>query len=178
MKKLIQLSPLVVILVLVGGFLLLGGLVKPEAPSQPIMFDHWLHVTKSDCEQPENCPQLNCTDCHENADKSSHATIPNVSLCMGCHQVIKADSPEIQKVRGYYERGEQPPWARVYWFARSADVFFTHKPHIRANLDCAECHGQMGQMHRVRREVNQDMGWCVSCHRTRGVSVDCYICHR
>jgi len=97
---------------------------------------------------------------------------------MACHESIKTDSPEIQKLAAYSERKEQPPWKRVYWIPSSADVFFTHKPHIRANVDCVTCHGQIGQMHQVKREVNQDMGWCVACHRAQRVSVDCYVCHR
>src|SRR5262245_6325769 len=178
MKRVMQMVPVSVLRILIGGFMLLDGPAKTDAPEQPIAYDHWIHVTKADCEEPELCPQLKCTDCHENADKSSHATIPNVSKCMGCHQVIKTDSPEIQKLADYYDRGEQPPWKRVYWIPKSADVFFTHKPHVQANVACTTCHGQIGQMHQVKREVDQDMGWCVSCHRSQGVSIDCYICHR
>jgi len=172
MKRLMQMVPAVVLVILIGGFLLLAGPPKSAAPEQPIAYDHWIHVTK-----PEG-PQLECTFCHENADKSSHATIPNISTCMACHESIKTDSPEIQKLAAYSERKEQPPWKRVYWIPSSADVFFTHKPHIRANVDCVTCHGQIGQMHQVKREVNQDMGWCVACHRAQRVSVDCYVCHR
>jgi len=172
MKRVMQMVPVAVLLILIGGFLLLDGAARPEAPEQPIAYDHWIHVTRSDG------PQLECTFCHENADKSSHATIPNVSKCMECHQVIAAEKPEIQKLAGYFDRGEQPPWVRVYWIQKSADVFFTHKPHVQANVACTTCHGQIGQMHQVKREVDQDMGWCVSCHRAQGVSVDCYICHR
>jgi hypothetical protein len=178
MKKTMQMIPVIVVLILIGGFLLLGGVARSDAPEQPIAYDHWRHVTKGDCDQPELCPQLECTFCHENADKSAHATIPNVSKCMECHQVIATDKPEIQKLTAYYDRGEQPPWVRVYWMPRSADVFFTHKPHIQANVNCVTCHGQIAQMHQVKREVNQNMGWCIDCHRAQRVSVDCYICHR
>src|SRR5215467_2792449 len=172
MKTVVQTATVVAVLILIGGFLLLDGSPKADAPTQPIAYDHWIHVTRSDG------PQLDCTFCHENADKSSHATIPNVSKCMECHQVYATDKPEVQKLAGYFDRGEQPPWSRVYWIPRSANVFFTHKPHIKANVDCVTCHGQIGQMHQVKREVNQNMGWCVSCHRAQNVSIDCYICHR
>jgi hypothetical protein len=172
MKILMQMIPAAVLLILLGGFLLLGGIARPYAPQQPIAYDHGIHVTK------QEGPQLECTFCHENADKSSHATIPNISTCMACHESIKTDSPEVQKLAAYSQRGEQPPWARVYWIPKSANAFFTHKPHIKANVDCVTCHGQVGQMHQVKREVNQDMGWCVDCHRTQHVSIDCYICHR
>lgn len=154
------------------AFVLLRVLGKPEAPKQPIEFDHWQHVTKQDG------PQLECTFCHENVDKSSHATIPNVDTCMGCHQTEKADSPEVQKLAAFAEQKQQPPWRRVYWLEPAANAYYTHKPHIRAGLECETCHGKIGEMHRVRRVVDQTMGWCIDCHRARNVSNDCYVCHR
>jgi hypothetical protein len=163
---------LAVAVIAIGGFFLLRAIARPVAPKQPVEFDHWQHVTK------EEGPQLECTFCHENVDKSSHATIPNVDTCMGCHDSIKSDSPEVQKLAAFAERKQQPPWRRVYWLEPEANAFYTHKPHIRAGLECTTCHGQIGQMHRVRREVDQTMGWCVDCHRSRSVSVDCYVCHR
>jgi hypothetical protein len=57
-------------------------------------------------------------------------------------------------------------------------VFFTHKPHMRAGVDCSACHGDVAGAHRVRREVNQTMGWCIECHRKQQASIDCYACHR
>jgi hypothetical protein len=97
---------------------------------------------------------------------------------MGCHQSEKADSPEVQKLAAFAERKEQPPWRRVYWLEPEANAYYTHKPHIRAGLECETCHGKIGEMHRVRRVVDQTMGWCIDCHRARNVSNDCYICHR
>jgi hypothetical protein len=174
MRRAIKSSILVVVAILVIGLVLLRASGKPEAPRQPIDFDHWQHVTK----EADDAPQLECTFCHENVDKSSHATIPNIATCMGCHDSIKTESPEVQKLAAFAERKEQPPWKRVYWLEPEANAFYTHKPHIRAGIECTTCHGQIGQMHRVRREVDQTMGWCMDCHRSRSVSVDCYVCHR
>jgi hypothetical protein len=97
---------------------------------------------------------------------------------MICHTSERTESPEIQKLAAFSERGEQPPWVRTYWFEQEAAVFFTHKPHMRAGVECSTCHGDLGSAHRVRREVNQTMGWCINCHRAKQASVDCYICHR
>jgi hypothetical protein len=172
MKKIRALLAVLGILILVGGAFLLRGRTKTEGPQQPIAYDHWQHVTKPDG------PKLDCTDCHENADKSSHATIPNTSTCMLCHAALKTESPEVQKLAAFAQRGEQPPWVRVYWQEPGSDVFFSHKPHIRAKVECTTCHGPVPEMHRMRRAVNQTMGWCIDCHRQRGASVDCYVCHR
>ena len=158
--------------ILAAGFMLLRAMGKPEAPQQPVEFDHWQHVTKKDG------PELDCSFCHAHADKSPHATVPNVDTCMICHSSEKTESPEVQKLAAFSQRGEQPAWVRVYWFEPEANVFFTHKPHMRANVDCSACHGQVGSARRVRREVNQTMGWCIDCHRKQQASVDCYACHR
>jgi Cytochrome c7 and related cytochrome c/Class III cytochrome C family len=172
MKRAVLFSAIVIIGISVVGVVLLRASAKPFAPKQPIEFDHWQHVTKNDG------PQLECTFCHENVDKSSHATIPNITTCMGCHDSIKTDSAEVQKLAAFAEQNQQPLWRRVYWLEPEADAFYTHKPHIRAGLECATCHGKIAEMHRVRREVDQSMGWCIDCHRARSVSIDCYICHR
>lgn len=172
MKRMIKAISLVVAVIFISGFVLLRAFGEPEAPAQPVEFDHWQHVTKAEG------PQLECAFCHEHADKSSAATIPNIDTCMGCHVAIETESPEVQKLAAISERKEQPAWVRVYWFEQSANTFFTHKPHVRAGVDCATCHGQVGQMQRVRREIEPTMGWCIDCHRERQVSVDCYVCHR
>lgn len=172
MKRMRAVLAVVVLLILVGGFFLFRSSAKSAGPVQPIAYDHWQHLTKPDG------PQLTCTDCHQNGDKSAHATIPNISTCMLCHEAIKSESPEVQKLAAFAARGEQPPWVRVYWQEPEADVFFTHKPHLRAKIECTTCHGPVPEMHRMRRAVNQTMGWCIECHRQRRVSVDCYICHR
>lgn len=174
MKRLGKWIVAVCVVVAIIGVVLLRASAKPEAPRQPIEFDHWQHVTK----QGDDAPQLECTFCHENVDKSSHATIPNITTCMGCHESIMTESPEVQKLAAFAERKEQPPWRRVYWHEPEANVFYTHKPHIKAGLECTTCHGKIGEMHRVRREVDQTMGWCIDCHRARSVSIDCYVCHR
>jgi hypothetical protein len=168
-------AALVVILLLGGAFFFLRASGRPEPPIQPIAFDHWQHVSKPEA---DGGPQLDCAFCHEHADKSAHASIPNVDTCMLCHQATKAESPEVQKLAGFAERGEQPPWRRVYWYEREAAVFFSHKPHTRAGVECAACHGDVANSRVVRREIEQTMGWCIDCHQQRGASIDCYACHR
>ncbi len=41
----------------------------------------------------------------------------------------------------YYKKGIDLPWQRVYGFVPEVHVRFNHAPHIRANVDCATCHG-------------------------------------
>jgi hypothetical protein len=172
MKRPRTIVALLIVALLAGGVFLLRASSRPKAPEQPIAFDHWQHVKKADG------PQLECTFCHEHAEKNSYATVPNVDTCMVCHQSVETDKPQIQKLTGFSERNEQPRWRRVYWFEPEANVFFSHKPHLKAGVDCASCHGDVANSHQVRREVDQTMGWCIACHRERGASFDCYVCHR
>ncbi|MBI3651711.1 MAG: menaquinol oxidoreductase [Acidobacteria bacterium] len=172
MKRGLKIFLLVGVAILIAVWLAWRAASQPVAPDQPIAYNHWQHISKPDG------PQLDCDFCHEYADKSAHATIPNITTCMGCHEAVKTDSPEVQKLAAYAQRQEQPKWVRVYFFDPEADVFFSHKPHVKANIACTDCHGNVPQLQKMRREVKHTMGWCIECHRQRKVSIDCYVCHR
>ncbi|MEW6130563.1 MAG: cytochrome c3 family protein [Acidobacteriota bacterium] len=172
MSRSLKIIALLVIIFVPLGFFIPRATNRPTAPKQPIEYNHWQHVVSQDG------PQLDCDFCHENADKSPHATIPNISTCMGCHVAVKTESPEIQKLAEFYKRKEQPKWVRVYYFEREANVFFSHKPHLKAKMECKECHGEVTASPGVKREVNMTMSWCLDCHRQRQASIDCYVCHR
>jgi hypothetical protein len=139
----------------------------PTHVEQPIAFTHKVHLKNG----------MQCTDCHKGVAEGPDASIPNVQLCMTCHQVIATDKPEIKKVAAYQKKGEQIPWRRVFWFYQSAHVRFRHGPHIRAGVDCATCHGDMKQETVAVRKAGLDMKFCVDCHRTRKVVTDCTACH-
>jgi len=172
MKRSLKVTSFVLAVALCVLVAIMAGASKREAPVQPIEFSHWQHVKK-----PEG-PELDCAFCHEHADKGPYATIPNTSTCMACHEAMETDKPEVQKLAEFARKKEQPPWIRVYSFPSETNVFFSHKPHLNAEVECAACHGEVGDMKRVRAEVKQTMGWCIECHRTRRVSIDCYVCHR
>ena len=145
---------------------------NPRGPAQPVQFPHDIHAGKLG---------MDCLYCHYGAEKSSIANLPPVSTCMGCHKIAVTDRPEVQKLAGYYERGEQIPWVEVY---RLADhVRFNHKRHVKAGLACQTCHGPVQAMKVVYQYPSLKMGWCVSCHRARmndpnfPASTDCLICH-
>ena len=66
--------------------------------------------------------------------------------------------------------------ARLRLRARGARPF-NHAPHIRANVDCATCHGNMAEQTVAERNVDHTMGFCVNCHNERKASNDCLTCH-
>jgi len=141
--------------------------VYPTHVQQPIAFTHKIHLKNS----------MQCTDCHKGIGKGPDVTIPNVTLCMTCHQVIATNKPEIKKVAAYQKKGEQIPWNRVNWFYQSAHVKFRHGPHIRAGVDCATCHGDLKQETVAVRKAGLDMKFCVGCHRMHKAPTDCTTCH-
>ena len=143
-----------------------------KGPRQPIAFSHKLHAGSLG---------IDCLYCHYGAIKSPIANIPGESVCMGCHKIAAADRPEIQKLTGYFNRGEPIPWVEVYKLPQH--VKFNHKRHVLANVACTQCHGPVQQMDVMLQYSSLKMGWCVSCHRQNlnnpefPANMDCLTCH-
>src|SRR4030067_1952114 len=95
---------------------------------------------------------------------------------MSCHRAIATDKEEIRKLTRHYEEKRPVLWIRVY--SLPEHVYFSHKRHAKAGVDCAECHGMVGAMIKIRRVGSLEMGWCVSCHRVKGAPRDCATCHK
>ena len=135
-------------------------------PEQPIKYNHQQHVELN---------QMECTYCHSGVTKSNFATLPSVDLCMGCHKSVKTESPEIKKLKDYHDKGEPVPWVSVNNLPEH--VLFNHQRHLKAGVTCQTCHGQVQKMAVVERMSSLKMGFCISCHRANGASLDCSICH-
>jgi hypothetical protein len=141
--------------------------VRPAA-TQPIPFPHKTHIEKG----------LACTEyCHESVTKGPVAGLPSVKTCMICHDAIATDRPLIQQITAIQKTGRDLAWQRVYGYPQTAHVHFNHAPHIRANVDCATCHGDIKSQTVAQRNVDLNMGFCVNCHRQKNASNDCWTCH-
>lgn len=140
-----------------------------KAPEQPINYSHEIHVGKLG---------LECLFCHTTADKSTFAGVPPVETCMNCHVGVKTESPEIQKLTKYWNDKEPVPWNRVHRIRIRNHVYFSHERHVKKGIECAQCHGELGAMAKVRAVSSLKMGWCVSCHEAEGAPTDCLICHK
>ena len=136
-------------------------------PVQPIAFTHKKHA--------EN--QVVCTACHKGVNQGPDAGLPSARVCMRCHAFFAKDRPEIQKLTKIYNAGLDVPWQRVCGFNPSAHVKFNHAPHVRAGIDCSNCHGDVKNMTVAVRSVKLNMGFCLECHRSRQASTDCVTCH-
>jgi hypothetical protein len=161
------------VLILLGAFGYQLTMIYEEAvklgrsegyePDQPIKFSHQVHVTEN---------QIDCMYCHHTADHSKSANIPSTSLCMNCHVVVREGSRsgsfEIDKLVQAHEEGRSVEWIRIHELPDH--VFFSHAQHVGAGkLDCAQCHGQVEDMHRVRQVSDLSMSWCLDCHRETNV---------
>ena len=135
---------------------------------QPIPFPHKTHIAKG----------LTCTDyCHESVTKGPVAGLPSVKTCMICHDAIATDRPLIQQITNQQKAGRDLAWERVYGYPNASHVRFNHAPHIRANVECSTCHGDVAQQTVAERNVNLTMGFCVNCHQQKKASNDCLTCH-
>jgi Cytochrome c3 len=136
-------------------------------PVQPIGFNHRIHIQNG----------LQCTGCHSGVTQGPDAGIPSVTFCMACHQAIATDKPEIKKLAAFAAKGEEPPWQPVYWFYPEMHVQFQHAPHIRNEIACEECHGDLSKQTVAVRSKDLTMNFCLACHKAKAVSVDCITCH-
>jgi hypothetical protein len=91
---------------------------------------------------------------------------------------VATDRPEIQKLADYWNRREPMEWNRVHRIRIRDYVFFSHERHVKAKVDCAECHGEVKYMDKIRQVRSLEMGWCVQCHRSEKAPTDCLTCHR
>lgn len=135
-------------------------------PTQPINYNHQVHMEKN---------QMECTYCHSGVTKSNFATLPSVELCMGCHKSVRTDAPDIKKLKEAFDKGQPVDWVPVNNLPEH--VQFNHKRHLKAGVTCQTCHGMVQKMAKVERMSSFKMGWCVSCHRENGASIDCSLCH-
>lgn len=139
----------------------------PDA-HQPIEFPHNVHVDK----------KIGCTEyCHEGVTIGPVAGLPSIRTCMICHNAIAVDRPRIKEITAMREKGIDLEWQRVYGYPPPAHVKFNHAPHIRANVECATCHGNIAGQTVARRNVDLTMGFCVNCHMERKASIECVACH-
>ncbi|MFW6257805.1 MAG: cytochrome c3 family protein [Prolixibacteraceae bacterium] len=132
-------------------------------PEQPVKFSHEVHVTQN---------QIDCMYCHHTATHSKSANIPSTDLCMNCHVVVREGTRsgkfEISKVVEAHEEGRSIEWIRIHDLPDH--VFFSHAQHVGAGkLDCAQCHGEVEEMHVVRQVSDLSMSWCLECHRETNV---------
>lgn len=178
-------------------------------PIQPTAFSHRLHAGElsiqclhchggAEKSSVAGIPSANvCMNCHryvtapildvraeeELAAKEGRKPQPVISpelnklyRAMGLNSAFEPDSATKPKAI---------EWANVHNVPDY--VYFNHRAHVTAGVECRTCHGAVETMERVRQVSDLSMGWCVNCHRdvtAAGVngkevhaSTDCSTCH-
>ncbi|HET9991454.1 MAG TPA: cytochrome c3 family protein, partial [Kofleriaceae bacterium] len=110
------------------------------------------------------------------ADKSPVAGLPSGRKCMGCHKFVAKDNPVVMKLAARVAAGEPLRWLRV--FAVPDFIYFSHRMHVRKNVACSECHGDMAAHKAITQSEPFTMGRCLACHNERGATRDCLGCHK
>jgi c(7)-type cytochrome triheme protein len=137
-------------------------------PRQPIAFSHAKHAGEY---------KMNCQYCHSGVRRGPNAYVPSVQTCMGCHQLVAANKPEIIKIRSAWDQKKPIEWTRINKLAEY--VYFNHRPHIAKGVQCETCHGNVAEMPEVIPPFTvNNMSWCVDCHRENQAPIDCQTCHR
>ena len=149
---------------------------KGYKPEQPIKFSHKLHAGDN---------EIACQYCHSSVEKSRHAGIPSVNICMNCHKGIQKGpqygEKEIGKIyasngfdpkTGTYDDSKQNPlkWIKVHNLPDH--VYFNHSQHVVVGqIDCATCHGDVKKMTVAEQKAPLTMKWCIDCHRKTEVKM-------
>ena len=143
-----------------------AGAPVASAPTQPIAFNHSLHV---------QTVKMGCSDCHEPRGNGSTVAIPQPAKCMLCHQSVATDKPDIQRLAAAAKDEDPIPWVRVYRVP--SFVTFSHKTHTAAGSKCEECHGPVAERTSIALEKDTSMGTCIACHQAKQAPTGCDTCH-
>lgn len=167
-------SALILLAILAFGANIMKGAIglgrsQGYKPEQPIKFSHALHAGQN---------KIDCQYCHSGAEKSRHAVIPSVNVCMNCHKYVsqgpKYGKKEIAKIYKYsgwdpttgtFANQPKPiEWVKVHNLPDH--VYFNHSQHVKVGgIECQTCHGNIQEMEEVQQFAPLSMGWCINCHR-------------
>jgi mono/diheme cytochrome c family protein len=138
------------------------GIQQGYAPKQPIPFSHKLHAGQY---------EIDCNYCHTGVNKGKSAVIPSVNICLNCHNAIKTQSPNMQKLYNAVETNEPIQWVRVHNLPDLA--YFNHAQHVKVGgIECTKCHGNVAEMEVIEQHSTLTMGWCINCHRETVVKAE------
>jgi len=163
----------VAVVVVAGGVAIVYGVVtRGPRVDQPIAFSHAVHIGEAN---------VQCVDCHLNAESERSAGIPGKQICFDCHDIDEEEgsNPEKDKLFAFDERDDEIPWQRVA--ITRPDVFFSHRRHVTsAKLDCLVCHKNQDTLTTPPKRSRHvmPMANCLACHAKNGMPEDCNACHR
>ena len=171
-------AALLVLLLMIMALVLIqqDGATAAEDPAsgEAFPYNHQKHIAAG----------VECVFCHPGVLNGAVAGVPSVQKCVGCHQNIQVTSKEgqanVDLLMHYWDAGRPLQWEKTY--DQPDFVYFAHRPHIAAGVNCENCHGDVSQMSVVRLAYRINMGFCLQCHRRQAPGkvdrlVSCATCH-
>jgi hypothetical protein len=149
-----------------------SSVVYPEA-TIPLKFSHKKHLSMG----------LQCALCHAAIDRSTEpmgAPLPGHGTCKTCHQMDAPEPAELyppatcETCHLGYTAGAEPAPVVI----PAAELVFSHETHLRAGVNCADCHKAMETVDLATREQLPRMRDCVDCHKERRAPTECHTCHK
>lgn len=137
---------------------------------QPIQFNHQKHVKGAG---------IDCSVCHQYYAEHQHSGLPDLSVCMTCHQQPVTKSPEERKLIALAASPSPPAFQKLFRLPDHA--YYSHRRHVTvARLPCDTCHGAIADSTTPpsRPLVRVTMATCTGCHTRVSVRTDCTDCHR
>ncbi len=154
--------------ILIAALLPAGCLVlsKLGLYDPPGAFNHRIHTHEQD---------LECTNCHAEAEKSEKAGMPRMEQCQLCHEGTDEQKPPEKKLSAFY--GETYRWTPPPVLPE--EVIFSHQLHIAGKkIACGECHRGIDENSSISDRVRVFKDDCMGCHARSGNPNDCAACHR
>ncbi len=204
-------------IIITGAYILssvninLPGNNQGYAPVQPIEFSHRLHSgdLEIDCQYCHSdvdksryagIPSAStCMNCHKfvtalrdkqilENDRAKEQNIqPEMIVSDELQKLYTSVGFDI-KIMKYDSLAVKIPirWLQVHKLPDF--VYFEHRAHITAEVNCTQCHGNVANMERIEQIEDLSMGWCINCHRDvkngkikelegKKPSIDCGVCH-
>jgi hypothetical protein len=170
-----------------GAFADDGGPSPVIFPPQQltVRFNHRKHVKDL---------RLTCTTCHDRARKSKHSAdslLPKATRCDACHLTdhrnlgaVTKDGEDVISQCGFchigYKPGDGNKVARMV--IPKPNLKMNHAAHLRRNIGCGQCHGNVENIELATRDHLPRMRGCFGCHQlpepARGQAKGaCTTCH-
>jgi hypothetical protein len=141
----------------------------PAGVTQPVAFDHRLHVREL---------EIACATCHRFEPPAPFSGLPATESCATCHTEPVGTSAEEAKVVAAARSGSALAWAPL--LREPPHVFFSHRLHVEAaRLACDACHPAFADARSPPARARAiRMADCLRCHERASAPTRCTACHR
>jgi hypothetical protein len=142
---------------------LFGLLLSNSSEINELKFSHKYHVLEE---------ELDCETCHQSVNQSvtgNDNLLPSMETCQDCH-----DTEDDNNCNMCHSDIDNP---RVVSRIETYNFKFNHQAHLNSGFDCQDCHEAINQKNTVDPYLLPNMVFCMDCHESKSVSLECSSCH-